>query len=441
MLYEKMMFSPTSQLSEFVSGIEVQSLPEAVRILVCQHLLDVIAGIFASADIPEAISIRRLLGNNDPEVVGKIAMMAHAAESDPIHAGTTVCAGLIAVPPAILLSQNGETAMAAIVAGYETAIRIGEALGSAQLLGQGWWPSAVLGGAGAAVATARALGLNVTETRNALSLALIQTGGLGTGAPEAPESRNLLAAHCVRTGVSAAQAAAIGITGPAEPLTGDRGFLAAFGNEPSPERLLVGLGEGWKIADTCLKAFPCALQAQSALVALQEIMDAEKLSADAIQAIEFGLPEAMNRIVDRPALPASRFAAAASLQFLAAALLLDGDIVPTRMEAGARAQDEVINLMGKIAVTHAADLDAAYPATWPAHVRVSTASGEYTALVHLPAGHPERALTLPVTINRFRTYSVKHLDHTTQNALIEAVMNLADLSDMTAITAPIRALL
>jgi 2-methylcitrate dehydratase PrpD len=170
-------------------------------------------------------------------------------------------------------------------------------------------------------------------------------------------------------------------------------------------------------------------------------MGAENFSTEAIQAVAFGLPAAMGRIVDRPNLPASRFAAAASLQFLAAALLLDGDIVPARMEAGARAQEDVIDLMDKISVTHAADLDAAYPATWPAHVRVSTASGDHTALVHLPAGHPERALTLPVTINRFRAYSDNHLDRKSQNALIEAVTNMADLSDMAPITAPIRALL
>ena len=68
-------------------------------------------------------------------------------------------------------------------------------------------------------------------------------------------------------------------------------------------------------------------------------------------------------------------------------------------------------------------------------------SGDHTALVHLPSGHPERALTLSVTINRFRAYSDKHLDRKTQNALIEAVTNMVNLRDMVAITAPIRALL
>ena len=435
------MVSPTDQLAEFVAGIDTQSLPEPIQALVIQHILEVLAGIFASTEIPEATSILRLLGNSGSEIAGKAAMMAHAAESDPIHAGTTICPGLVAIPPALLFSPDGATAIAAIVAGYETAIRIGQALGSARLLGQGWWPTAVLGGAGAAAATARALGLNRLETRNALSLALVQAGGLGMGAPEAPASRNLLAAHCVRTGVGAAEAAADGISGPAEPLIGDRGFLMAFGIEPSPDRLLQGLGKNWKIEETCLKAFPCALQAQTALDALQGITIAEGLSYTDILRVEFGLPDPMRRIVDRPAPPASRFAAAASLQFLAAAFLLDGDIVPARLESGARDQEDIVALIGKISVTHATDLDPLYPTIWPARIRLVTARGDFSAEIHIPAGHPDRRLPLQATIDRFRAYSAKHLDHAAQEAMTDAVLGIARLTDMAGITAPIRTIL
>lgn len=416
-------------------------MPEPVQLLVVQHMVDTLAGMFASAAIPEATSVLKLLGDSRAERAGKAAMLAHAAESDPIHAGTTICAGLVAGPPALLFSPDGATAVAAMAAGYETAIRIGQALGSARLLGQGWWPTAVLGGAGAAAATARALGLTAEQTRNAISLALIQAGGLGMGAPEAPQSRNFLAAHCVRTGVGAAEAAARGIQGPAEPLIGERGFLSAFGFEPSPDLLLEGLGQKWKITETSLKAFPCALQAQSALDALQDVTKAAGLSATNILSVEFGLPAPMRRIVDRPAPPASRFAAAASLQFLAAALLLDGDIVPARMEAGARTQESIVALMAKISVTHAPNLDQLYPTVWPARVRLVTARGEHTAEIHISTGHPERPLPLQTTLDRFKAYSAGRLNFAAQVAMIEAVTGLADLTDLSEITTPIRALL
>jgi 2-methylcitrate dehydratase PrpD len=432
------MVSPTSSLAQFISGIEAQSPPESVQGLVRQHVLDVMAGVFAGVGIAEARSVLAILGDSDAEIAGKVAMVAHAAESDPIHTGTTVCAGLVAVPPALLFSPDGATAIAAILAGYETAIRIGDALGSARLLGRGWWPTAVLGGAGAAAATARALKLNAVETRNALSLALIQSGGLGTGAPQAPESRNYLATQCIQTGIRSAKAAARGLAGPDEALTGDRGFLTAFGLEPSPDKLLLGLGRDWKIEETSLKAFPCALQAQSALDALRQVTAQEKIARTDIAAIEFGLPDAMRRIVDRPGSPASHFAAAASLQFLAAAFLLDGDITPIRMADGKRNHDDVLSLMEKVSVTYDADLDRDHPLSWPARVRLVTNAGEFAMEVRVPPGHPERPIPLTNTLDRFRDYSRPRLTTDARQSIIDAVENLLDLTDLTAITKPIR---
>ena len=435
------MASPTDQLAKFVAGIDAASLPEPVGALVSQHILEILAGMYASTSIPEATSILRLLGNSDSETAAKAAMLAHAAESDPIHAGTTICAGLVAVPPALLFSPNGETAIAAMLAGYETAIRIGQALGSSRLLSQGWWPTAVLGAAGSAASTARALELTAEQTRHAISLALIQSGGLGMGAPEAPESRNLLAAHCVRTGVNAAEAAARGILGPMEPLAGKRGFLSAFGLKPTPELLLEGLGQDWKIAETSLKAFPCALQAQSALNALREITKDNRHSITDIKLVEFSLPDPMRRIVDRPTPPASRFAAAASLQFLAAAFLLDGGILPTRFAPEARAQNEVMAIMEKISVTHAPDLDQLFPVVWPARVRLLTEDREYKTDVQISAGHPDRPLTMQTTIDRFRTYSAQQCDPSEQDALIDAITGLDELADLAEVTAQIQMLL
>lgn len=433
--------SPTEELAEFLSALDGSAAPAAVSALVSQHVLDIIAGIYAGLGVAEATSVAALITHDDAASCGKLAMLSHAAESDPIHAGTTVCAGLIAVPPALLFSPDGATAIAAVTAGYETAIRIGEALGSSRLLGQGWWPTAVLGGAGAAAATSRALGLNANQTHNAIALALVQSGGLGTGAPDAPESRNLLAANTIRIGVEAAQAAAMGLKGPADPLAGDRGFLTAFGFEPEPGRLLRGLGVNWKIAETSLKAFPCALQAQSALTALRDAIAKNDLSAAKIDAIEFGLPDAMRHIVDRPRPPGSRFAAAASLQFLAAAFLCDGDILPARMDDGARTAADIVSLMGKISVTHDAGLDAAFPAAWPARVRISAAAGTSESEILNPQGHPDHPIDIGATIERFRAYSRESLTSGAQDATIEAVRNLATLRGLSALTAPLREIL
>jgi 2-methylcitrate dehydratase PrpD len=441
MLYDRMMSTPTKRLSEFIATIDIDTVPSNVTAVVPQHCLEVIAGTYAGADIPEAITVANLYSDDVADLAGKFAMVSHAAESDPIHAGTTICAGLIAVPPALLMSPDGKTAVAAVLAGYETSIRIGEALGSARLLGQGWWPTAVLGSAGAAASAARAMSLDAKKTRNALSLALILSGGLGNGAPEAPESRNLLAAQCVRSGVLAAQAAAKGIIGPPEPLTGDRGFLTAFGIEPSPEKVTIGLGHDWNILKTSVKAFPCALQAQSALDALHTAISDNGLSVETIRQIEFSLPEAMRRIVDRPGVPASRFGAAASLQFLSAAMLCDGDVLPARMEDNARNDENLVSVMANISIRHEPALDALFPASWPASVRIVTETAEFRAEVPNPPGHPERPIDMTTTIERFRSYGAGKLNASEQGVILEAVSDITNLNELTEIMDPIRALL
>jgi 2-methylcitrate dehydratase PrpD len=434
------MSAPTAALAGFTASLETAALPAAIRALATQHVLDTVAGMYASADIPEARSVCNAFAGSDAETAGKLGMLTHAAESDPIHAGTTLCAGLIAAPPALVLAQDGRDALAAIVVGYEVVIRIGEALGSGRLLGMGWWPTAVLGSAGAAVSAARALRLDADTTRNALGLALVQSGGLGAGAAEAPESRNLLAANAVRTGVEAALAAQRGLKGPSEPLTGDRSVLDAFGGEPDASRLLKGLGTDWKIAATSLKRWPCALQAQSALDALQRVVEESGIAPSDIGKIRIFLPEAMRRIVDRPGPPASRFAAAANMRFLAAILLGDGDIAPVRM-AGPYDGAAIAALMETIFIEADPALEPLHPAAWPARVEIDAAAGTFTAETRNPPGHPDAPLPMAFTVARFRDWSAPHLPEKDAQSMIDAISGLENGGDMGGIVASLRDLL
>lgn len=432
------MSSPTKDLSAFVAAIDGHGIPASVADSVSQHVLEVLAGAYAGLDVEEAMSVAALGPGDEAARCGKFAMLCHAAESDPTHAATTLCAGLIAVPPALLLSPDGKTAVASVLAGYEVAIRIGEALGSAGLLAKGWWPTAVVGGAGAAAAAGRARHLTPEETQHAIALALVQAGGLGTGGPQAPESRNLLAANTIRIGVEAAGAAARGVSGPTEPLSGERGFLSAFDIEPAPERLLKGLGETWKITETSVKAFPCALQAQSALSVLQSLVEEHAIAASEVRSVEVGLPEAMHRIVDRPESPQSRFAAAASLQHLAAVCLTNGEVAPGRLAAN---DPEIAALAKRVDVRHDTDLDPLFPKQWPARVRVVTNDGDHAGEASNPPGHPDRPLGLDTSVERFLTFSSARLGPSRQDGIVAAAEALGAQSDLAPLTDPIRAML
>jgi len=439
---------PTAQLARFLADLTNGGIPAAVEEIARRHLLDVLAGLFAGRGVPEMETLLAHVAATAPgeacipatsrrcaapAAAGATAALCHAAESDPIDSGTTICAGAVTVPAALILCQHrpvtGRRFLAATVGGYEAGIRLGRAAGSSSLLGRGFWPTAVCGAVAAAATGAVALELDADRTRHALGLAAVHAGGLATGGAEAPAARSMLCAATVRAGLDAVLAAEAGMAGPAEAFDGERGFLAAFANAPDPAALTDGLGERWSIGGASQKAWPCALQAQSAVDALRTALAAGAFAAARISKIVIDLPAAMRRIVDRPGAPATHFSAAASIQFLAAALILDGDIAPRRLGAEGRGEKAVLDLMKKVMVRHDPALDARFPAEWPARVTVRAAGREETREVSAPPGHPSRPLTFAETADRFRAYAAGYLDTETRESVIALVDGLADAPD------------
>ncbi|MEE8334577.1 MAG: MmgE/PrpD family protein, partial [Alphaproteobacteria bacterium] len=439
--------TPTRRIATFLAGLESNAIPEPVRRAALQQTLEIITGLFAGLDVAEMAALLDHFSHAEPAealipatgfrrersaAAGAAAALSHAAESDPIHAGTAICAAAVSVPVALVLAQNsavsGARFIAAVAGGCEAAIRVGTAIRAASLLPRGWWPTAVCGGIGAAATTSIALGMNARQTADAIGLAAVQAGGLGAGGPAAPAARNLLCAQTVRHGVEAALLAQAGISGPPEPLAGERGYLSTFCETPDAGALTDALGSRWAVADISLKAWPCALQAQTALDALATIARDNDIDPDEIRAIGIALPGPMARIVDRPGPPASQFAACASVQFLAAALLIDGDVTGARLGQG-RDDRSVLALADRVRVHTDAALDARLPEAWPARVTISTATGDHTAQSDIPPGHPDRPLSFEDSADRFRRAAAPHLPPDRITRIVETVENLADLPD------------
>ncbi len=425
------------------------AVPSVVGMAVAQHTLEILACLFAGADIPEMAPVLRTYARSGEKVVvpttnirsepslaaGATAALSHAAELDPIHAATIICPTAVTVPTALALAQTTELTglrfIGAICAGYEAAIRLGRALDGAMLLSRGWWPTAVCGSFAAATTAAVCLGLSPERLQDAVGLAAVHSGGLSVGGPTVPVARNLLCANTVRVGVDAALAASTGVAGPRELFAGSRNFLTAFGGTGNAATLSSGLGQSWAILETSLKRWPCALQAQSALDALARLAT-NRPAESPVEAVEIRLPEAMRRIVDRPGTPASRWGAAASLQFLGAALLLDGAILDSRLESG-RSDARLLELMQRIDVRADPRLDDRYPQEWPAQVTLRDARGTTTVESSLPSGHPARPLSFEFTEKRFRQYAARRLSAEKTERALEFVRTLDRQPDVGAL--------
>ena len=166
-------------------------------------------------------------------------------------------------PAALLLAAEldhdlGE-ALAAFAAGWEATAAFARSSHPA-LYERGWHPTAVCGTAGAAVASAKLLGLDSERTSSAIALALLRSGGLR--AAFGSQGKALQVGAAAGAGLHAARLAEAGAEAPLEEIAhGAAGFEAAYGGrweEPV---------DGAAIGDNWIKAHPCCLGAHAPIEA------------------------------------------------------------------------------------------------------------------------------------------------------------------------------
>lgn len=185
------------------------------------------------------------------------ALLSDAAASDDsdlrniVHAGTPLTATALAV--AERTGANGKDILAAIVLGYEAAGRIGEAIiPRFNHKGHHGCMGAVFGGA---VAAARLLGLDATQTAHTIALTATSIGGL-TVAANTSVAREYHAGLATLLGLEAALAAQRGYTAELSVLEAERGFCAIYGGTDGAN-ITEGLGDSWDIVtDMAIKLVP-----------------------------------------------------------------------------------------------------------------------------------------------------------------------------------------
>jgi 2-methylcitrate dehydratase PrpD len=248
--------------------------------------LDWLACATRGAIEPAAVAARAA-GDGLLERVTAVGTAGHVLDFDDTYAPGLAHLSAATAPAALVLAaQRGASvgdALAAHAAGFEAMAVLTRACHPA-LYDGGWHPTAVCGGAGAAVAAARVLTLDAASTRVAIALALLRGGGLR--AAFGSDGKALQVGLAAAGGVHAAQLAAAGAAVGADRVAGDAdGFAGAFGVRTSAATIdemvaaadasAVAAGAGamaafaWTAApavvENWIKAYPCCLQTHAAI--------------------------------------------------------------------------------------------------------------------------------------------------------------------------------
>jgi 2-methylcitrate dehydratase PrpD len=260
-------------LARFVVETKYEDIPESVRHEAKRALMNFFAVALAGCRTePVELALKTLSqfsGGKPATVVGRAekidalnAAFLNAAGANVfdycdthlptvIHPTAPLAPALLAM--AEMKKVTGPELLAAFALGFEIECRVGGAVSPGHYP-KGWHITSTCGGFGAAAGAGKLLGLSTQQHVWALGNASTQSAGLCEclGWP----AKSLSVGNAARGGLLAALLAQNGFSGPAEPIAGAQGFLAAMGEPPNWSALLDGLGKSWEVANNSIKPYP-----------------------------------------------------------------------------------------------------------------------------------------------------------------------------------------
>jgi 2-methylcitrate dehydratase PrpD len=305
-----------------------------------------------------------------------------------ITPGSCVVPTMLAVLHAMPDPPDLERVLDAVVAGYEVALGLGEAMHGPRRLPTGVWPSLATGGVTAAVVATVLLGGDDADLERAAVLAAEQSvAGNARGT-----ARESLIAAAVVAGIGAALSVRHGFA-----VTGSRGGgvlggLLVEAVAPAAEP---------RIARPAVKGFCSARQAMGAVAALRSILVTEPIAPAEIDAIEVEAPHEYVAMLSRTEVTGRRDSLSSAAYQLATTVLR-----PQRLEDVERRDlgldVPMTTLMGRVGVRGSDELSALYPAQWPARVRVRAGGRSYHGeALDVPAEHDHSRTAVEAKVRRF----------------------------------------
>jgi 2-methylcitrate dehydratase PrpD len=433
--------SVTAPLAAFLAASRFEDVPREVRHAARRSILNFLGtalGGSRDAAIEGALSVLdRFSGARTASVIG------HATRLDPLSAAfvnaasgnvfdfddthhPTIIHPTAPVAPALfalaeIQPMTGAALLHAFILGVEVECRLGNAV-SPWHYRRGWHITSTCGAFGAAAAAGRILALDPERMTWALGSASAQSSGLVETLGTMAKSIGVGAA--ARGGLSAALFAQAGVTGPAEPVAGPRGFTSVMGDAADLGCITKGLGETWEIMANTHKPYPCGVVLFPVIDACLELRARNPgLAHAAIASITVEGHSLLCERADRPAVTTGR-EAQVSAQHSVAAVLIHGAAGVTQFEDACVAGRDVQALRAKVTV-------AERPGTpvEAAHVTITLADGQVlSSFVAAGRGTPRR----PMSDAEIEA-KVRELARLDPGPLIEAVWSLEHSADAGAI--------
>jgi len=447
---------PTKVLAKFAAELRYEMIPPPVieRIKLC--LLDTFGcGLFGST-LPwvriVADFARDLGGPFEATVWGygfKVSApnaalangtAVHSFELDDLHKTSIVHPGGVVITSAIAPAEkigkcSGKEFMAAIVAGYEVAIRIGMSVGTSHLQ-KGFHPTGTNGAFGAGAAAGRILVLDSEKMLHNLGISGTQAAGL-MAAQYSSMVKRMHAGRAAQSGVYGALLAQKGFTGITNILEAAYGgYCKVMSDRADMNVLTAGLGEIYETGQVGFKPYAAGGSTHTAHEAVKSIMAANDLTADAIGKVTIRATTATYHHTSWRYRSEGITAAQMNMQYVVAVTLLTGDIFIDQFTEEKVKDLKIIALSRKVDVVPDPDLDKLGSEFRHAIIaEIETVDNRtFRQRVDTAKGSMKKPMSADEVIHKYNVLSGKVLNQKRICALQKMVQDLEAVDDIRQLT-------
>jgi 2-methylcitrate dehydratase PrpD len=405
----------TLSLARFAATQRGESIPDDVRTLAKQCILDTIGVALAGIEEPASRILFNetrdhasrwcsgVIGRADRLSVPQAALLngtaAHALDFDDVHMAIPGHASAVIVPAVLALAEDsgasGMDVVTAIVAGFEVGCRIGSLLSPGHYAA-GFHATGTIGAIAAAAACARLLALDTHQTAHAIGIAAAQAAGLKSTVGTMCKPLN--AGRAAYNGVLSARLASGGFTSRLDALECEQGFAQTHGPDLNLEKVLGHAPDDFYLRSNIFKFHAACVLTHSPMEALRSIREEHGITADQVAEITVRVDRTVEKVCLYPR-PNSPLEAKFSIQTTSAlSLLARLTSRPDTFEMSELTKPDVISLRDRIKVD--------YKDGWPmtlAEAEVSLVDGRKYSARH------DTAVDLPTAAQRTQRIREKFL--------------------------------
>jgi 2-methylcitrate dehydratase len=432
------------QLAKYIAGAGYDSISEDGRLALKVRVLDSLGTAIGAVEGEPIRRIRKYIddfggkpvctliggGKTSPDRAafyngGLIRYLdsndSYLAKGETCHPSDNIGAVLAAAEHA---GRGGRDFLTAVAVAYQVQTRLSD---EAPVRAKGF-DHTTQGVYGAAAGVAKALGLDVDSTADALAIAgtafnalrVTRTGALS-------HWKGLAAPNAAFAATHAAYLAGYGITGPAEVFEGNKGFMDTIAGSFHIDWGKEGLES---VTRTIIKKYNAEIHSQSALEGLLELRDRFNIDPFDVASIDLETFDVAYNIIGGgeegdKTIVRTKEEADHSLHYMMAVALLDGTVMPDQYKPGRILREDVQNLLRKVRVRESSAFSARFPAEMPCAVTVTMDSGgKYVTEKRDYEGFVTRPMPWESVVRKFNDLSRRYASESLREQIVETAEKL-----------------